>query len=73
MKMLTDNSRWEGQSGGSQAWTGVNGRKGGKMAMRNIVERIRYNFPLFTYEYKTSVTPHHIQPQEWEVMLHICI
>ena len=30
-----------------------------------------YKFPMFTYEYLTSVMPHHVQPQKWVVIVHV--
>ena len=50
----------------------MNEGKGGGMGIGKV-ELIRHNFPIFIYEYTTSVTSHHVQPQEWAVILHVCI
>ena len=60
---------WGGSSQNSKGWNGGkewrNGNGKGRMN--------GYNFPMFIYDYTSNVTPHHVQPQEWEVIFHVCM
>ena len=40
------------------------------MRIEKRVEWTAYTFPMFIHEYMTNVTPTHLQPEEWEIMLH---
>ena len=45
-----------------------NEEKRGEIGIGKTVELIehRHNFPVFVYKYVSSVTPHHVCPQEWD-------
>ena len=69
--MLTHNKVGEGKNRSTLdkgEW-----RKGSGMRIEKTEKWTEHNFPMFTYEFITSVTPHHAQAQEWKVILHVCI